>query len=162
MLLPQCTPTKWSALCQVWWCTPVTPLLGSLSQEDHEFESTLGYILSLGQLVLHSKTVSEGRMPSALQYVAMNIEYVDHYDLYVYYYKYFYLFPMTDSKGWHLFPLRYHIVKTSVNAPISYILIWSSREVLVQRHVHSWPWQSSVISWWESSVLVNSCKCDNV
>jgi hypothetical protein len=29
---------------QVWWFTPIIPTLGRLRQENHEFETSLGYI----------------------------------------------------------------------------------------------------------------------
>jgi hypothetical protein len=30
----------------VWWYMPVIPALGKLSQEDHEFEDSLSYIVN--------------------------------------------------------------------------------------------------------------------
>lgn len=33
-----------SLVSQAWWHRPVTPILKRLTQEDHEFEASLGYI----------------------------------------------------------------------------------------------------------------------
>jgi hypothetical protein len=38
-------PQKEKTWSQAWWCTPVIPALGRLRQEDHKFQTSLGYTM---------------------------------------------------------------------------------------------------------------------
>ena len=84
------------------------------TQEDHEFESALGYILSLGPASATSQGYVSEESGVLLNTWNMNMWVIMTLMCITVHLKN--LLTMADTNGWHLSPLRYRISNTCVKA----------------------------------------------